>query len=69
MSTSSTPDHGAAATAEPAQAASRREVGDLHRDRASRTLGGLSELLDARPDLLGVHAPADLAYDAVRWSA
>lgn len=49
--------------------ADRLEIGDLHRDRASRTLGGLSELLDARPDLLGVHAPADLAYDAVRWSA
>ena len=39
------------------------------RERADRTLRGLSELLDARPELQGVHAPADWAYDAVRWSA
>jgi hypothetical protein len=39
------------------------------RERADRTLRGLSELLDARPDLQGVHPPADWAYDAVRWSA
>ena len=38
------------------------------RERADRTTRGLTELLDARPDLLGVHAPADWAYDAVRWS-
>jgi len=30
---------------------------------------GLSELLDGRPELQGVHPPADWAYDAVRWSA
>ena len=39
------------------------------RERADRTMGGLSQLLDARPELLGVHPPADWAYDAVRWSA
>jgi hypothetical protein len=38
------------------------------RERADRTTRGLTELLDSRPDLLGVHAPADWAYDAVRWS-
>jgi hypothetical protein len=39
------------------------------RERADRTMQGLSELLDARPELHGVHPPADWAYDAVRWSA
>ena len=39
------------------------------REREDRTLRGLSALLDARPELLGVHAPADWVYDAVRWSA
>jgi hypothetical protein len=39
------------------------------RDRADRTMGGLSALLDARPELHGVHPPADWAYDALRWSA
>jgi hypothetical protein len=32
-------------------------------------MGGLSALLDARPELHGVHPPADWAYDALRWSA
>ncbi len=39
------------------------------RERADRTMRGLSELLDSRPELQGVHPPADWAYDAVRWSA
>lgn len=29
----------------------------------------LIELLEVREDLRGVHAPADLAVEAVRWSA
>jgi hypothetical protein len=29
----------------------------------------LLELLDARPDLAGIYAPADFAAEAVRWSA
>jgi hypothetical protein len=56
---------------DPARSESRR--GRPHgveaaRERADRTTRGLTELLDARPDLLGVHPPADWAYDAVRWS-
>ena len=39
------------------------------RERADRSLRGLAALLDARPELRGVHAPADWAYHAVRWSA
>jgi hypothetical protein len=42
---------------------------DADRDRAIRTIGGLSELLRNRPELHGVHAPADLAYEAIRWTA
>ena len=42
---------------------------DADRDRAIRTTGGLSELLRNRPELRGVHAPADLAYEAIRWTA
>jgi hypothetical protein len=38
-------------------------------DRAARITQGLAQLLAERPDLHGVHAPADLAYDAVRWCA
>jgi 2-oxo-4-hydroxy-4-carboxy--5-ureidoimidazoline (OHCU) decarboxylase len=29
----------------------------------------LLELLEARPDLAGIYAPADFAAEAVRWSA
>jgi len=39
------------------------------RDRLDRTAGGLSELLARRPELRGVHAPADWLDDAIRWSA
>jgi hypothetical protein len=36
------------------------------RRRAARSRD-LTTLLRDRPDLVGVHAPADLAVDAVRW--
>jgi hypothetical protein len=29
----------------------------------------LTELMERRPDLRGVHLPADLADESVRWSA
>jgi len=58
---------------EPSPPAARRP-GRPHgaqaaRERADRTMRGLSRLLDERPELMGVHPPADWAYDAVRWSA
>ena len=37
------------------------------RRRAARSRD-LTALLRERPDLAGVHAPADLSVDAVRWS-
>jgi hypothetical protein len=39
------------------------------RERATRSMRGLSELLAQRPELRGVHAPADLTDEALRWSA
>ncbi len=63
MSTSA-PDHD-----ERPRAGRPRGDADADRDRAIRTIGGLSELLRNRPELHGVHAPADLAYEAIRWTA
>jgi hypothetical protein len=37
--------------------------------RAAARSRDLTALLRERPDLAGVHAPADLAVDAVRWCA
>lgn len=37
--------------------------------RAAARTRDLSALLRDRPDLAGVHAPADFAVDAVRWCA
>jgi hypothetical protein len=51
------------------QGRGRPHGAEAARERADRTMRGLSELLDARPELQGVHPPADWAYDAVRWSA
>ena len=66
---------------EPALRVVRRPapVTDLDKVRADRLLAAkqrreaarsrdLTALLRGRPDLQGVHAPADLAVDAVRWS-
>ena len=56
-------------TATPVHDARRPHGVEAAREREDRALGGLSALLDARPELRGVHAPADWAYHAVRWSA
>lgn len=37
--------------------------------RAAARSRDLTALLRERPDLAGVHAPADFAVDAVRWCA
>jgi hypothetical protein len=39
------------------------------RDLACRHLAGVSGLLNARLDLRGVHAWADVVEESVRWSA
>jgi hypothetical protein len=39
------------------------------RDLACRHLAGVSDLLNARCDLRGVHAWADIVEESVRWSA
>jgi len=35
--------------------------------RLARRTRDLTELLQTRPDLIGAHAPADLAAEALRW--
>jgi len=54
--------------ADPAEARSDRIAAAAQRRAAARTRD-LSALLRERPDLAGVHAPADFAVDAVRWCA
>jgi hypothetical protein len=49
--------------------AEERDRAAAARDRADRTAGGLSELLSRRPELRGVHAPADWLEDSIRWTA
>ncbi|MET0526245.1 MAG: hypothetical protein ABWZ91_15675 [Nocardioides sp.] len=48
--------------------ATLRQVVGRQRRVAHRTQL-LSELLERRADLVGVHGPADLAVEAARWSA
>jgi hypothetical protein len=50
------------------EARSERLAAATQRRAAARTRD-LSALLRERPDLAGVHAPADFAVDAVRWCA
>ena len=54
--------------AETEEARSDRLAAAAQRRAAARTRD-LSALLRDRPDLAGVHAPADFAVDAVRWCA
>jgi hypothetical protein len=49
-------------------APSERLIAAQQRRAAARTRD-LTALLRERPDLAGVHAPADFAVDAVRWCA
>lgn len=37
-------------------------------DRAARRVAGLADLLERRPELRGVHAPADAFEEAMRWA-
>jgi len=37
--------------------------------RAAARARDLVELMDRRPELAGVYRPADLAVEAIRWSA
>jgi hypothetical protein len=51
-----------------AEARERRYAAARQRRVAARARV-LSELLDQREDLAGVHGPADLAVEMLRWSA
>jgi hypothetical protein len=65
-------------TSTPARAHQDADVTDLEKVRADRLTAAqqrraaarsrdLTALLRDRPDLAGVHAPADFAVDSVRW--
>lgn len=45
------------------------QVNRARQRRMAHRSHGLVELLERRPDLYGVHDPADLVAEAVRWSA
>ena len=41
----------------------------VRQSRAAARSRDLSDLMQRRPDLAGVYPPADVATEAVRWSA
>jgi len=45
------------------------ELAQLRQRREAHRAKVLAELLERRPDLWGVHLPADLAAESVLWSA
>jgi hypothetical protein len=45
-----------------------QRAADAQKRRAAARSRDLTALLRERPDLVGVHAPADFAVDAVSWS-
>ena len=45
-----------------------KRISDLQRREAGHQRD-LSSLMNQRPELRGVHPPADLVYDSIRWSA
>ena len=57
------------AATEPATEERRDALVAAARDRADRNLGVLVQQLGEHPELRGVHPPADLAAEAIRWCA
>ncbi len=54
---------------QPRRRTGERPVGVVKEARAAARVRDLVELMDRRPDLAGVYLAADLAAEAVRWSA
>jgi hypothetical protein len=74
--TSTIEDHRPSERVEPALSTAPRVIRDaplsptaLARGRAAARTRDIAELLLRRPELVGVHAPADIAFEAVTWSA
>ena len=74
--TSTIEDHRQSERAAHALRASPGTIGDARltpsavaRLRAAARTRDIAELLLRRPELVGVHAPADIAFEAVTWSA
>ena len=59
----------AAAPTAPDGHTDHTDQGEVRRPRAAAGTRALAGLLGRRPDLSGVHAPADLLADMVTWSA
>jgi hypothetical protein len=72
LTTAPTPPTGVVGRLHPVadtdEARSERLAAAAQRRAAARTRD-LGALLRERPDLAGVHAPADFTVDAVRWCA
>lgn len=56
-------------TPDLAEADQAQRLTSAQQRRAAARARDLTALLRERPELSGVHAPADLAVDAVRWCA
>ena len=54
---------------DPVEAVQTERLTAAQQRRAAARARDLTALLSERPELSGVHAPADFAVDAVRWSA
>ena len=54
---------------DPVEAVQTERLTAAQQRRAAARARDLTALLSERPELSGVHPPADFAVDAVRWSA
>ena len=62
-------DRPSASVPEPTEMARAEVMTAAQQRRAAARARDLTALLRERPELSGVHAPADLAVEAVRWCA
>lgn len=65
--TTRTPARRHAQVTDLAKVRAERTAAAAQQRRAAARTRDLTALLRERPDLAGVHAPADFAVDAVRW--
>ena len=54
---------------QPVQRAGDAALQPEFENKAVTRLRGLGDLMARRPELAGVYTPADVATDAIRWSA
>lgn len=61
--------HRPTSSPEPVELVQTERLAAAQQRRAAARARDLTALLNERPELSGVYAPADFAADAVRWSA